>query len=86
MHALVSAWLAEGRGHLQMCAHWRDGECLPLKARVCVLAQRVTQACAHTRWHSSITPLSDRRYRCGRCSAASEGLSAGPTVRVCPSA
>ena len=48
VHALVSAWLAEGRGHLQMCAHWRDGECLPLKAWVCVLAQRVTQACAHT--------------------------------------
>ena len=81
----MSAWLAEGRGHLQMCAHWRPGECLPLKARVCVLAQRVTQACAHTRGILP-SPLSDRRYQCGRCSSASEGLSAGPAVCGRPSA
>lgn len=46
-----------------MCAYLQDGQRLPLKVWVCMLAQKVTQACAHTRWHSSVTLLFDQRCR-----------------------
>lgn len=46
---ILCVWVAcWERRHLQMCAYLQDGQCSPLKARVCMLAQKVTQACAHT--------------------------------------
>lgn len=50
-----SVWAFSAREHLQMCANSQDGPFSPLKAWLCMLAQKATQTYVHTWWHSSIS-------------------------------